>query len=320
MRAAALIKPGEVAVVEVAEPVPDDDEVLVQMEAVGICGSDLQLFEGTKPTPATPWILGHEGTGRIVAAGRNAGTRIGEHVVVEPNFCCRRCRACTRGHTSACPERVVLGMNRPGVLSELVALPAEYAVTVPASVALADRVCAEPLAVGHAAIRRSGLRPGETCAVVGFGSAGSLLTILLRRHGYQPHVVETDPSRRNRVAGLGAAVAGADEEFDVVFDASSRPGQGDEPFRLVRPGGTLVLIGISTEVMPWSSAAIVYRQVTIKGSLIYDHPTDFQETVALLANGSVQPRRALGPRFALDGAMAAFAQARRSPGKTWITI
>lgn len=320
MRAAVLIKPGKVAVIEVADPVPGDDQVLVRMEAVGICGSDLNVFEGAKPTPDVPWILGHEGTGRIMAAGRHAVARIGEHVVVEPNYCCLNCSFCARGATSACPGRVVLGMNRPGVLADFVPVPTEFAVTVPGSVELADRVCAEPLAVGHAAIRRSGLRAGDSCAVVGFGSAGSLLSILLRRLGYRPCVVETDPGRRSRAAEIGAVIAGTDEEFDVVFDASSRPGQGSDSLRLVRPGGTLVLVGISNDVMPWTSAAIVYRQVTIKGSLIYDHPADFRDTVALLASGSVQPRYVLGPRFPLDRAMEAFAQARRSPGKTWITF
>jgi threonine dehydrogenase-like Zn-dependent dehydrogenase len=145
------------------EPVAGSGQVIVRVRGVGICGSDLALLSGRRSAPTAPWIPGHEAFGSIVAAGGGVPAgRIGQRVVIEPNFPCRSCAACRAGLTSACQNRVSLGFSAPGVLADLIAIPAEFAWEVPADWADEDAVCTEPLTVALAAMRRAGVpRPGS---------------------------------------------------------------------------------------------------------------------------------------------------------------
>ena len=172
MRAVVLEEfPGPLRVVDDwPEPQPGSGQVVVQVRGVGICGSDLALLGGHRPPPALPWVPGHESTGEIVGAGPGADAgRIGQRVIIEPNFPCLSCPACRAGRSSACPHRVAIGFNAPGVLAERIAVPAEFAWPVPEEWSDADAVCAEPFTVARAAIRRSGVRPGSRCLVIGAG-------------------------------------------------------------------------------------------------------------------------------------------------------
>ena len=174
---------------------------------------------------AYPWLLGHEAFGEIVAAGSGADAgRIGQRVVIEPNYPCLRCPACRAGLTSMCPDRVLVGFTAPGLLAEYAAAPSAYAWPAPDRWSDGDGVCAEPLTVALAAIRRSGMRPGANCLVVGAGSQGGLLCLALAAHGVTPHVLEPDDGRQFELAvSLGAKAAGPD---DAGFDMfSRRPGR-----------------------------------------------------------------------------------------------
>ena len=128
VKAALLVAPGRVIV----DDVPDDhvgpDDVQILVGGVGLCGSDASVFSGKWPTPSTPWIMGHEAFGTVVAVGeRVPEERIGETVVVEPNLACFRCGPCQRGLTSACENRLSVGMNRPGALAERLVVPSRFA-------------------------------------------------------------------------------------------------------------------------------------------------------------------------------------------------
>ncbi len=130
MRAVVLEQfPGPLRVVDDwPEPQPGSGQVVVQVRGVGICGSDLALLAGHRPPPALPWVPGHESTGDIVGAGPGAdASRIGQRVIIEPNFPCLSCPACRAGRSSACPHRISLGFNAPGVLAERIAVPAQFA-------------------------------------------------------------------------------------------------------------------------------------------------------------------------------------------------
>ena len=134
MRAVVLERfPGPLRLVDDwPEPQPRSGQVVVQVRGVGICGSDLALLAGRRPPPALPWVPGHESTGEIIGAGPGADAgRIGQRVIIEPNFPCLACPACRAGRTSACPYRVSLGFNAPGVLAERIAVPAQFAWPVP---------------------------------------------------------------------------------------------------------------------------------------------------------------------------------------------
>src|SRR5919198_544755 len=193
MRAAALVRPERIEIIEVSEPACGPEDVVVRMLGVGLCGSDLAVHSGSREVPSLPWVLGHEGVGEIVAVGSAVRERrVGQRVAIEPNYCCLSCSACRTGFTSACPNRVIVGINTPGLIAERVAVPAEFTFPV-----------AEHVALAGAAIRRSGIGAGDSCLVVGAGSQGLFLCAALAALGVKPQVLEPHEGRRELASTLG---------------------------------------------------------------------------------------------------------------------
>lgn len=174
MRAVALVAPGQVKIVDDwPEPECGPTDVVVQIRGVGLCGSDLSVFDGKRKIPELPWVFGHLGGGDIVAVGPDVRDRqVGQRVVIEPNVADLTCEACRDGHTSACESREIVAITRTGILAERVAVPAEFAWPIPNTWADAALACFEPLAVADTAVRRAQVPCGTECLVVGAGSQG----------------------------------------------------------------------------------------------------------------------------------------------------
>lgn len=322
MKAVVLTEPGHVAVVDDRpEPQAGPGEVIVAIRAVGLCGSDLSVHDGHRPVPELPWVMGHEGGGEIVAVGAQVtDCHVGQRVVIEPNWCCLDCPACRSGRTSACPRRKVLGIRHPGLLAERVAVPARF--TWPAPHPDQTLACVEPLAVARAAVRRSGVTTGDRCLVVGAGSQGLFVCQALLAAGAQPHVLEPHPGRLAVAERLGAKPADADARatFGTVFETSGAPSAWDAAVGAVATTGVVLLIGMSAQPVALSTHDLVQRQVTVRGSLIYDHPGDFADTLAAVAAGELAPEQVVRASFPPERAADAFAQARTVPGKSWIDL
>ncbi|SCK05211.1 zinc-binding dehydrogenase [Streptomyces sp. WMMB 322] len=328
MKAAALTAPGRVETVDLPTPAHGPYDVLVRMTAVGLCGTDLAVVRGARPAPRLPWVLGHEGIGEIAAVG-SAVRHLseGERVAIEPNYCCGRCAQCAGGFTSGCAKRVAVGLDTPGVLAEYVSVPAEF-VHAAGDAGTRDLVCAEPLAVARTAVRRSGVREGGTCLVVGAGSQGLLVCLCLAAAGITPYVHEPHQGRRALAASLGAvpvesAGDGAATETEPaghVFETAGVPEAAAWALRHAAPGGTVTFIGMSGAPLELTSHELVRRQLSLRGSLIYDHPRDFAETVALIGKGTLAPHRVLRAGFGLTDAAAAFDAVSSTPGKCWISL
>lgn len=300
------------------EPVAASGEVVVRVGGVGICGSDLALLAGKRRAAAYPWIPGHEAYGEIVSAGDGADpARVGQRVIIEPNYPCLRCPACRAGRTSMCADRDIVGFNVPGVLAEYIAVPAAYAWPVPDSWSDEDAVCAEPLTVALAAIRRGG-SDGSGALVIGAGAQGVLLCLALAARGVAPYVLEPDEGRRNLAVSLGAKAADPrDTGFQVSYETSGAGKALNEAISRSAPGATITLIGLGQPMPPIDTELVVRRQLTLRGSLIYDHPDDFAAT---LSHQDLSPGQVLRARYPLDEAAEAFRAARTVPGKTWIDL
>jgi threonine dehydrogenase-like Zn-dependent dehydrogenase len=301
------------------EPQAGSGQVVVRVLGVGICGSDLALLAGTRHPPSSPWVPGHEAAGVVVATGAGvAPSRIGQRVVIEPNYPCQHCPACRSGQTSMCPDRTAVGFTAPGMLAELVAVPAMYAWPVPAAWTDTDAVCAEPLTVALAAIKRSGAQPGSRCLVVGAGSQGTLLCLALMAHGITPHVLEPHKGRRRLAAELGAREARTtDTGFTTIFETSGAEAALTEATTRAARGATVIMIGLGSRSIQLDAGLVVRRQLTLRGSMIYDHPGDFAAT---LKSAVKSPGRVLRACYRLADAEAAMRAAREAPGKTWIRV
>ncbi|MEV6612042.1 alcohol dehydrogenase catalytic domain-containing protein [Kutzneria sp. NPDC051319] len=320
MTAAVLVEPGRLDLATVPAPDCAPGEVLVRLAGVGLCGTDLAVFHGRRAVPATPWVLGHEGVGEIVATGSGVVDRtVGQRVVIDPDICCFRCAPCRRGLTSACVDRASVGLTRPGLLAEYAAVPAGFTFPVADHVALEDLVCAEPLTVARAALRRSGIRAGDSCLVLGAGPQGLFLTMALVAAGVRPRVSEPDPDRLALALSLGAVdAADSDEPVGHVFEASGVPAALATGVRRVAPGGTIVVVGMNSEPLAVRTDDLVRRQLTVVGSMIFDHPADFAATVDVLDRGLLRPGRVLRREFPLARTAEAFAAMPGAPGKCWI--
>lgn len=322
MKAALLVRPGEIVVEDLPEPPVGPGEVRVAVGGVGLCGSDLAVFSGAWPAPSYPWIMGHEAFGTIETVGFGVPPeRIGQTVVVEPNIACFECEPCKRGWTSACAARQSVGMNRPGALAERLVVPDRFAWPI-VGADERDLVCVEPSTVVRAALRRLGGAPPSSVLIVGVGAQGLLMSLVLLDLGVTVYVHDLNEDRLAFAASLGAVAAASNASalrFDLVVDTVGSPASTEVGFERLAVGGTLLLLGLDSRALGLSAQGIVRRQATVRGSLTYDHPVDFAETIASIAAGFT-PRRVLGAEVPLANVQHAFDMGGSAVGKTWIRV
>lgn len=266
MRALVWHGPGDVRLEERRRPTPNPDQVLVAMKAVGICGSDVSLYKtGTLGTlkPAEPFVMAHEGTGRVVELGeRVQGVAVGDRVAVNPQLACGRCTYCRRGEENLCEDLSFNSVSGDGVLAETVAVHSDQAVGLPENVDHVTGTAIEPLSVAVQAVRRSGAGPGDDVLVLGAGTVGLLaIQVALSEDVGRVAAADVRPSALTLARELGAAEAidcrarsvmeAVRESWnggrgpDVVLETAGSPETQSAAVSLARPGGTVVLVGIS---------------------------------------------------------------------------
>lgn len=320
MRAVLLVEPGRVVIDEVADPEPGPLEVRIQVGGVGLCGSDQSVFSGKWEARSYPWIMGHEAFGVIDAVGSGVSVdRIGELVVVEPNVACFECDVCRAGMTSACRGRLSLGMNRPGALAEKVVIPSEFAWSAPPA-PVTDLVCVEPATVAGAALRRLRAPLPELALVVGAGAQGLTMALTLIDKGVAVFTYDINANRIEFATELGAPPVTDGSLFDLVVDTVGSPASMATAMDHAAAGGSVICLGLDSRPLGLTSQALVRSQVSLQGSLTYDHPVDFAMTLEDLASGRISPGRIVTDEHPLEEAQVAFESSGTSRGKTWIRV
>lgn len=300
MQAARLHAPRVLCVEDVPLPVVNAGDVLIRVERVGICGSDVHLYAGHRPAPY-PLILGHEAIGRIAAVGDGVPAElVGRRVVVEPNIPCTTCALCRRGQGNICPNKRVIGVNVDGAFAQYMAVPASHAWVASDAIPDQDLVMVEPLAVGVHALATSGLVPGDRALVLGCGAIGLLLTHLLSAARIAVTALDLDRRRVEAARGLGAAEAMVMNQ-EIGDDLAARMRDTGEPstlfecsgaaagtawcIRVAPRGGRVILLGLTAEDVPFAPLRLVREGIELIGSLIYDHPRDFRRAINLVEGG-----------------------------------
>ena len=327
MRALLVERPGEAHVVDlpVAEPAPG--EVLVRVEAAGICGSDLELVEGTRPPAYVryPIVPGHEWAGTVAGVGSDVtNVSPGDLVVAEGFRSCGACARCREGRTNLCGgEYAETGFTHAGGFAEFVVVPARLVHVLPPETDLSAAALLEPAACVANGLLAAPLQPGLDVAVVGAGSLGLLATALLSL--VSPSRLTLVGTRADRLAlgrRLGASetidARDADAlhgEFDLVFEAASRSDGARAALALARRGGTVILEGLSGDPAPTlSSDEVVLKHLTVQG-IFGASSAAWHWVVALFSDGLLDPTPLVTHRFALEEHEAAFATLRaREPG------
>jgi L-iditol 2-dehydrogenase len=265
MRAVRVERPGVAAMVAIDRPRPGPGEVLVAVATTGICGSDVELLNGSRPAPYVryPIVPGHEWSGTVAEVGSAAGgIEPGDRVVVEGFRACGTCDRCREGRTNLCTaEYAETGFTHQGAFAEYVCVPARLVHRLPANADLAAAALLEPAACVAQGLLEAELRPGLRVAVVGAGTLGLIATAMLRLTSpAELTLVGTRPARLELGRLLGAsdtvdvgqegAVEAREGRFDLVFEAATRPDGARAALRLARRGGTVVLEGISGSRAP----------------------------------------------------------------------
>jgi L-iditol 2-dehydrogenase len=313
MKALVYTGPRGLAYREEPEPMPGNDEVLVKVEAVGICGSDMHAYHGHDERRPPPLVLGHEAAGIVLG-----GSRAGERVAVNPLVSCGWCTTCLDGRSHLCRERQIISMPpRPGAFAELVRVPEANVVALPEGLDVVHAALAEPIAVAWHAVRigaRLLPRPlaASRCVVMGGGAIGLAAALVLVHFGaHDVAVAETNALRRETVAAAGALRAYAPGErgepeagtVDLVIDAVAAEATRAAACRLAAPGGTIVHVGLLPGAGGLDVRRITLQEITFRGSYCYT-PVDFAETVAALGAGRLGPLGWIEERGLAEGARA----------------
>jgi 2-desacetyl-2-hydroxyethyl bacteriochlorophyllide A dehydrogenase len=313
MKALVYTNPNEVQLLERPYPEAADGEVVLRIDAVGVCGSDMHAFHGHDPRRKPGLVLGHEFAGTI-ADGPHAGRR----VTGNPLIACDTCDYCTQGRDNLCSNRTMVGMTRPGAFAEFMSIPAQCLIELPDGMDPLRAALTEPAATALHALNlsmRALHRPLPECRtlVLGGGAIGLLCALLLRSYGAREVVLaETNPLRRasaERHAGCktydpGAAAA-ASSSFDYVIDAVGAKATRNAAFEAIKPGGVIMHIGLQDWASEIDMRRLTLAEITLIGTYTYT-TADLRATVAALYNNVFGDLAWVEERRLDDGA-AAFA-------------
>ena len=304
MKALRLYSAGELRLEDLAEPVPAPGEVVLRVDAVGLCGSDRHWFlEGGigDATIARPLVLGHEIAGTITE-----GLRAGERVAVDPAAPCRSCASCKRGLEHLCPDVRFAGHGEiDGGLCSRFAWPERLLQPVPERLDDDAATLLEPLGVALHALDLGAVEPGGHAAVYGCGPLGLLVVQLLVRSAVEVFAVDPIAHRLAAAHAVGAAAV-APFEVDVAFEVSGSDEALDAALALVRPAGRVVLVGIPEADRTTFTASTARRKGLTLLLSRRMRAGDLKRAVQLAERGKVSFEALVTERHTLASAEAAF--------------
>lgn len=297
MKALVYTRPNETELQDRPMPVPAPGEVVLRIEAVGICGSDMHAWHGHDPRRKPGLVMGHEFVGHIAesaAPGFDRGVRF----TGNPLITCGTCEYCVQGRNNLCSNRTMVGMTRPGAFAEFMSIPAASLVAMPQDMSRVAAALTEPAATAWHAINltmRALVRPLHECRVlvIGGGAIGMLSALLLRHLGAsETTLAELNPLRREAVARHASSRVAdprhdalPDSAFDVVIDAVGAKPTRAQALAAVKPGGVIMHVGLQDWASEIDMRKLTLAEVTLLGTYTYT-TADLRATVDALARGA----------------------------------
>ena len=305
MRALRFESIGNLHIREVGRPEPGPDELLVRVEACGICGTDRHILHGEFPS-RPPVTIGHEFSGIVEAIGTAVtGFSLGDRVTGDPNISCGRCPQCAAGRVNLCRNLEAIGIQRDGGMADYVIVPQKQAHALPADLHPHHGAFCEPLACCLHGVDMAEIRTGSSVIVLGGGVIGMLTVQLARLAGATRVILSTRQEAKRRLAeSLGAtetvdpsatdiidAIAGPSGLFpggaDVVIECAGVPETMAQATKLAKAGGTVVILGVMPqgsriEIEPFD---ILFRELRVLGSFV--NPFTQRRAADLIASGAI---------------------------------
>jgi 2-desacetyl-2-hydroxyethyl bacteriochlorophyllide A dehydrogenase len=325
VKAVVLRGPGETAIEDRPEPKPADDRVLLKVEMVGLCGSDLNSYRGKNPMVSFPRIPGHEISATVVEGA--AGFTKGEQVTLSPYTNCGRCAACRRGRPNACQNNETLGVQRDGGLTEYLVVPPEKLYT--AKLSLKELCLVEPLTVGFHAVARGRVTSNDTVAVIGCGGVGLGAVAASSFRSARTIGVDVDDAKLEvaRKAGATEVINTSREDLhtklakltsglgpDAIIEAIGLPATFRAAVEEVAFTGRVVYIGYAKEPVAYETRLFVQKELDILGSR-NALPEDFREVIRMLEEGRFPVEDAVSKIVPLEETPAALAAWSADPAK-----
>jgi L-iditol 2-dehydrogenase len=307
MKAALLESTQQIVLIEAPIPlIEEPDQLLIQVKAVGICGSEIHAFDGTHPWRKAPVIMGHEMSGIVVAMGAEVrGFQVGERVMVDPQWMCGRCYDCLAGDFNLCRSKVNMGtVGWPGAFGEYIRAPEKLVYNLPDGLSYVQGAMVEPLSVAVHIARRTRLSAGKSVAILGSGSIGGMVAAICRASGAYPIIVMDihqhcmDVARERMgathdfilpdpdiVAKLKGLTSG--EGIDIVVVTADDVNLINLAIEMARPRGVIALVALLTEApLQFAAFDIIRKELDLIGSY-QGNELDFQQAICLAESGQV---------------------------------
>lgn len=317
MKAAFLIKPYNIEIREIEKPeIKNDDEVLIRIKSVGVCGSDVHYYKEGRIgdfVVKEPLILGHESSGIIEKVGENVkNVKEGERVAIEPGIPCRKCDYCKEGKYNLCPD-VKFFATPPvnGTFCEYVVHPADFVYKLPDEISLDEATLIEPFSVGIHASDIAGIKPGEKVLISGLGPVGLLASLSVKINGAIPYGIDRVEKRLEFARKFGADflinTEKVDikeiknilpEKVDVVFECSGFSPLMEETINWVKRGGRIVFIGMGTDYLNLNISKITVDEIKISG--LFRYANTYKKAIEMIRGSKINLKPLIGKNFKLE--------------------
>jgi len=321
MKQAIMTAPGQIEIHEAAVPAPGPGEVLLRIQRIGVCGSDIHVYHGKHPYTGYPVVQGHEFSAVLESVGEGVtGLPPGTKVTSMPQIVCGECAPCRRGDYHICDKLKVQGFQAPGCAQELWVTAADKIVPLPDTFTFEQGALVEPVSVAVHAVARAGRLAGRRVAVLGAGPIGNLVAQAARCEGARVLITDLSDYRLDiaRQCGL-AATSNAKEEtlaqaservfgkdgFDVAFECVGVEATITAAIETIQKGGTLVVVGVFGDKPRINLGLVQDRELNIHGTLMYQIQ-DYKRAVELIAFGGIITEPLISRHFAMDDYLQAY--------------
>ncbi|MER5200394.1 zinc-dependent alcohol dehydrogenase family protein [Streptomyces sp. NPDC002755] len=328
MKAAVIEAPGKVVVTTVPDPTPGPRDVVIDVSACGLCGTDLHILQG-EFAPTLPIVPGHEFAGEVVGLGSEVTElALGDRVAVDPSLYCHECRYCRVGHNNLCDRWQAIGVTVPGGAAEYAVAPVANCVRLPDHVDVQDAALIEPLSCAVRGYDVLNSRLGAHVLIYGSGTMGLMMLELAKRTGaVSVDVVDINAERLATAEKLGVskAAVSADElgrpgGWDVVIDATGNAAAIQDGLERVAKAGTFLQFGVSdyATTATISPYRIYNQEITITGSMAVLH--SYERAAELFAAGVLDPQVFISHRMPLDAYPQALEQFAAGQGRKIVIV
>lgn len=333
MRQAAMTGPRTITIEEVDVPSIADDEVLVNIAYIGVCGSDIHVNYGKHPYVEYPVIQGHETSGRVVAVGKDiTRVAVGDLVTIEPQVYCGECYPCTHGLYNICNNLKVMGFQTIGTASDYFAVHERHIVKLPDTMDLRHGAMIEPLAVGVRAVQKAGSMQGKQVLVIGAGPIGNLVAQTAKALGAEKVMISDVNELRLEKAKscnidypvnvtklpLDDAINqyfGTERRADVIFECAGVQRAVNDAVSLARKGTDIVVVAVYEGKPEVDLARINECELNLIGTARYQIK-DFESAISLVEQGKIHLDPLITHEFEMEEYSKAYGTIEDDPGST----